>query len=202
MKQVNLQKTLNFTNVLYAFERTARSVRVPETNRVENDAEHSYLLAMLGWYLVDTLGLSLDKTKVFQYALAHDLTEVYAGDTAAFGKGNGVTKDTRTTKEERERAALQKIHSEFSEFTSLAQTIEEYEKHNDAESKFVYALDKLVPIFGGFMQNGRDWKEFEITFDDVKKYKANKIQSDPVVYALYEQIMELMDKDRLHYFIS
>ena len=202
MDNQRLTKTLEFSKLIHAFQRTLRSVRVPETDRLENDAEHSYLLATLAWYIIDTFQLSLDKQKVFEYALAHDMVEVYAGDTAAFGKGGGVVTDNRSTKKEREAKALSRIKESFPEFQAFTKAMETYDQQSDNESKFVYALDKLVPIIGGYAQDGRDWREHNISFDDVLNYKTDKIKADANIYSLFEELMSLLQKDKARYFRS
>jgi putative hydrolase of HD superfamily len=196
----SLQKIITFSELLHAFERTERAVRVPGTERLENDAEHSYTLATLAWYLIETLNLSLNKEKVFEYALAHDMPEVYAGDTPAFGRGGNAVSDTRPTKKEREEKALAILKERFPEFPSFTETIERYEEQKDDESKFVYALDKLMPMFGGYAQEGRDWKENSISFEDIATYKIDKIKSHPEIYKIFEGLMTLLEKDQKRFF--
>ena len=194
--QKETKEIIKFTELLIAFQRTERSVMVPGTDRFENDAEHSYLLATLGWYLIDTLGLDLDKKKVFEAALSHDLVEVYAQDTPAFSHDEKI----KSSKTEREQDARKKIIAEFPKFTGLHDAMEKYEKRSDKENSFVYALDKLAPILCGFCQDGRDWKRQNISFEQVFEYKRDKIMANEHVYRLFEEIMAHMDKDRKKYF--
>jgi putative hydrolase of HD superfamily len=81
-----LSELLNFSKILNAFQKVERVVRVPQSEKRENDVEHSYQLAMLAWYLADSNGLSLDKNLLLRYALVHDFVEVYAGDTPVYSK--------------------------------------------------------------------------------------------------------------------
>ena len=192
------KETVEFAKLLIAFQRVERAVMVPGTDRHENDAEHSYLLAMLGWYLIDTLKLDLDKKKVFEAALAHDLVEVYATDTPAFSKDEKI----KASKQMREEEAKKKIAAQFPAFHGLHEAMERYEKRADKESVFVYALDKLAPIICGMSQDGRDWKRQDISFDQVFEYKRSQIEADKDVYALFQEIMTFMDKDRKKYFNS
>src|SRR6185369_777116 len=80
-----------------------RLVTMPESERLENNAEHSFHLSLLAWYIVKKHRLKLDMAKVLSYCIVHDLVEIYAGDTFVFD-------DKRVTdKVEREAAALVRI---------------------------------------------------------------------------------------------
>jgi putative hydrolases of HD superfamily len=192
----SFDQSIAFSQLILAFQRVERRTHVPKTDRWENDAEHSYALAMMAWYLVDSLELSFDKKKIFEYALAHDFVEVYAGDTWSFGDGSG----SKKSKKEREAAAQQRIAFEFPEFKDLHQTIELYEQQPDEEARFVYALDKIMPILAGFAQEGRDWKDLGVSFKEVYEYKKEKIASQKEVFALFQELMALIDKNRAKYF--
>lgn len=61
--------------------------RVPRYNdeRRENDAEHSFMLALIAGELAQTLyPATLDAGLVSQYAIVHDLIELETGDVATF----------------------------------------------------------------------------------------------------------------------
>ena len=139
----SLQNILQFMQFLIKFQHIERIAYVQGFDRGENDAEHSYQLAMLARFVVTDNTLDLDIHKVLMYALVHDLVEVHAGDTFAFTKDETL----RASKKEREGAALEQIKKDFPQFTSLTDAIQNYEDKIDPESKFVYALDKIIPDF-------------------------------------------------------
>jgi putative hydrolase of HD superfamily len=182
--------------LLHAFQRVERVAHVPQKDRRENDVEHSYLLVMLAWYLADSLSLSLDKDKVLQYALAHDLVEVYAGDTYAFTDDE----KERSSKHQREHDAQRRIKKEFPEFADLHDVIEHYEARDDKESQFVYTVDKLIPMITNYVQDGRTWKEMDLPFDRAMDQKRERIGDEPYIRELLEQLIALIEKDRLKYF--
>jgi putative hydrolase of HD superfamily len=196
MTEPNAQRAISFMELLHAFQRVERVAHVPKKDRRENDVEHSYLLAMLAWYLVDSLKLSLDKNKVLRYALAHDLVEVYAGDTYAFTDDE----KERNSKHQREHDAQLRIKKEFSEFADLHDVIEHYEERGDKESQFVYTVDKLIPMITNYVQDGRTWKEMDLPFDRAIGQKRERIGDEPYVRELLEQLITLIEKDRLKYF--
>src|SRR3989338_7365904 len=189
MKHPDATRTAAFIRLLHAFQSIERVAHVADLSRRENDVEHSYFLAMLCWYLCDTLQLKFSKEKVLTYALAHDLSEVYAGDTYIFDH------EALKTKKEREEHARIRIEKEFSEFEDLHRTIETYENQNDPEAHFVHAIDKILPILINYVQGGHTWKEMRIAPHDIFAHKRNKIGEQTEARALLEQIIALIGDD-------
>lgn len=138
-----LDKLLQFTKLLNEFRAIERMIPVQGTSRFENDTEHSYDLAMLAWYIVSSAKMPLDHDKVIRYALVHDFLEVYAGDTYIYSKDAAHL----ASKHDRETMAIVKLRETLTEFPDLHQTINAYEARQDAESRFVYALDKISLFF-------------------------------------------------------
>ena len=131
---------LNFIKLSHAFQQTKRSIYATGEDRMEHDAEHSYQLTMVAWYLISAEKLDLDINVAIKYALAHDIVEVYAGDTPNFGEGV----ELKETKVKREEEALHKLAREFPEFPDLITLIARYEKKEDEESRVIYYLYKFL----------------------------------------------------------
>jgi len=196
MTEPNAERTISFMELLHAFQQIERVAHTPKKDRKENDVEHSYLLAMLAWYIADSLALPLDKDKILKYALAHDLVEVYAGDTYAFTDDE----NEMNSKPQREHEAQVRIKKEFPEFGDLHATIEKYETKADKESRFVYAVDKLAPVITNYIQDGHTWKVVDLPFERAVSNKRRRIGDEPYVRELLEQIIALIEKDRSKYF--
>ncbi len=184
-----LSDLIKFSELLNQFRLVNRKVLVNGENRYENDVEHSYQLTMLAWYIVSSSPINLDLTKVLRYALAHDLVEVYAGDTFAFTDN----KELRDSKEQREHEAAERIKKEFPEFQELHQMIEGYEKRKDKESKFVYALDKLQPTIQIYADNGRSWQEASLSLERIFE-KGEKMAISPEVKEWFDELCELLSR--------
>lgn len=184
-KQPDIQSILGLQDLLIRFRNIPRMVYMPESDERENDVEHSFFLAVMGWQLADQIDPSLDTGKIVHYALVHDLVEVYAGDTFAFGEG-------ADTKEAREAEALERIESEFPEFPSLTETIHEYEKKEDPESRFVYALDKMLPAIMETFSQGRVWREEGITYEQVHEYDSTKTAVSKEIQPYFESLHEYL----------
>ena len=69
-----------FVALTHKVQGVKRTNLAPDGERRENDAEHSFQVAMVAWYLVDALNLKLNRVRLLQYALVHDIAEVYAED--------------------------------------------------------------------------------------------------------------------------
>jgi 5'-deoxynucleotidase YfbR-like HD superfamily hydrolase len=71
--------------IILPFYHVKRDMPLPAgERRWENDAEHSWSVALLACALAPEVDPQLDLGKIAQYAIAHDLVEVYADDTSTF----------------------------------------------------------------------------------------------------------------------
>lgn len=183
------ESLIDFIEFTHEFRGIYRVARTPYADRYENDVEHSYQLAMVAWYLIDSDKLKLDKGLCLMYSLAHDLVDVYAGDTYFLD-----TKKAKS-KHKREKEALVKIKKRFPKFKSLVKIIENYEKREDAESKFIYALDKIIPPIQIYLEKGKLWHEKELSFSDVLKNKNPKIAVSKSVDKYWQQLLKDITKN-------
>jgi putative hydrolases of HD superfamily len=180
------EQLVDFIRFTHEFQEVIRVARPPYRDRFENDAEHSYQLAMVAWFLIDQEKMKLDKERCFMYALAHNLVEIYAGDTYFLDNAKGTSKHTR------EKDALKKIQKRFPRFKVLADTISAYEKKADKESKFIYALDKIIPPIQIYMEEGKLWKEMKVAADELFRNKDGKIAVSPDIDAYWQELRLLL----------
>jgi len=186
-----MENILNFIKLTHKFQKIERRIKVAGEDRNENDFEHSYQLAMLAWYIVDTQNLSLDKNLIMKYALVHDFVETYAGDTYFYA-----SEEERISKGKREEEAMIKINGEVSEFNEFNKIIFQYQNKSDEESKFIYALDKIIPILNIYIDGGRTWKLNNITFDMIVEGKSKKVKEPEIINKYFEKIVEMLKKDK------
>lgn len=182
-----LQDTLAFIRTTCQFQAVERAILIPGQDRWENDAEHSYQLVMLAWYLIEKYHFKLDKDEVLKLALVHDWVEIHAGDTFFYA-------DTKTlaSKKAREAEAMEKLKQQFPDFPSLHNTIERYENLESPESRFVYALDKVIPILNIYLDGGRVWRKMNISLDTLHAAKRDKVTVSPEVKPLYDELVSLL----------
>lgn len=102
--------------------------------QVESVADHSYGVALLAWLLCPE---ALDRQRVLELALIHDLAEVVTGDLTP---SDGVPAEA---KKQQERGALAELLSCFTAQPRALELLEEYHREATAEARFVKAVDKL-----------------------------------------------------------
>ena len=181
----SLESLLQFVHFTHLTHKVERVARIPGETRYANTVEHSYQLTLLAWYLIEKERLPLNKDLVIKYALVHDLVETYAGDTYAHGT------EGKDSKVQREHEAQKRIAVEFPEFKDLHTYIEAYELKQDPESRFVYALDKLIDPVNIYLENGKLWHEKKVTLQEVLDYKTEKIAVDPTVSKYFTELVVL-----------
>lgn len=154
--------------------------------RRENDAEHSFSLAMAAALLAEYSNEPVDITKVMKTVLIHDAVEIYAGDTYCYDS-EGVK-----TKQEREKAAADRIFAilpedQAGEYRALW---EEFETGNTAEARFSAALDRIQPLLLNYSRGGISWKEHSVRSGQVRgRFDGIKSGSDEIA-ELAEEIID------------
>lgn len=159
---------------------------------LENDAEHSYHLAMIVFTFSEDFP-NLDIKKCLEFALIHDLVEIYAWDTPVFWKDE-------ISKEEREKQALIDFEKKYKEpLPHVIDLLKEYESHNSPEARFVYSLDKIQPIIQVVMEWWKSWSEYKIDFDKIKKRQYSKIYSEFGLEKILDIYFERAERDNIIY---
>ena len=169
-----LEKYLRFIREverLKSVERTAWTT----SGRRESTAEHSWRLA---W---------LDRLRVLQLALVHDLGETYDGDIPAVAQGDPAAK------ERVERAAVERLAGCLPEGAGreLRGVWEEYEACRTPEAKLVKALDKAETILQH--NQGQNPSGFDYEFN--LGYGAEWFRADEML----QRLRGLLDADTLRH---
>lgn len=188
----NVNKLLNFIKLTNDFKKIERDIPQSSSFSKENDAEHSYQLAMVCWYIATTENSGLDIEKVLKYSLIHDLPEVYAGDTPLYTYDDNYLK----TKKNREAESALRIRNEFPDFLEMHACIEKYESLEDEESRLVYAVDKVLPIFFIFSDKGHAWKTHRIDIETLIEKNKDRIAVSGIAERYFYSIIEEIKKDK------
>ena len=182
-----IDRVIELQKLLLQFRAIKRMIYLPgKLSQKENDVEHSYDLAMASWFLAEYFP-ELNKDKIIRMCLAHDLTEVHAGDTFAYGQAKHIA-----SKQERERIAADKLAVDWKDFPDLHATIEEYEARSSREACFVYALDKIMPALMNLLGDGYAWHKHHITLADFRAEKEHKVAHSPEILGYYHQLYDLL----------
>jgi putative hydrolase of HD superfamily len=184
----DINRLVEFQKLLLTFGSIDRTVYLPPTFEVaENDVEHSFSLAMLSWFLAPHFP-NLDTSKLIQLCMAHDILEVYCGDTFSF--------DDHAIKgqKKREASAVKQLKEEWADFPALTESIDEFEASETAEAKFVHALDKLQSALMDYLNKDQAWHKLGITFEKWVNAKDKAIFVSPEVTGYYEQLKDILTK--------
>jgi 5'-deoxynucleotidase YfbR-like HD superfamily hydrolase len=155
------------------FAGVTRTVKLGTRDAYESDAEHSYQVGLIAWYLAEKLNLGAKRGKILEYALVHDLVEVYAHDTDPHRH----SEKFQQTKAAREQQALARIKSDFLDFPSLSENIANYEKHEDIESRLVYIVDKILPVINTYLSHHTYYIDNNVSFEKWQSWLREKISN-------------------------
>jgi putative hydrolases of HD superfamily len=187
-----LEQQFSFLREIDKAKQIFRQNRIADGSRRENDAEHSWHLAMMALVLCEHAQQSIDILKVLKMVLIHDLVEIDAGDTFTAD----LSESTRQQTLEKERKAAKRIFAllpaeQAKEFLTLW---EEFEARETAEAKFATALDYLGGVFPNYHNQGGVWRDHKFTASYVKT-RNHPIQAIPQVWYYAEQLInELTQK--------
>ena len=186
-------KILGFLKEIEKFKYIERKVYSSDL-RPENDAEHSWHLAMFLILFEKDLPECLDMAKMLKLALMHDLVEVYSGDYFTFDE------EGRKNKKESEAKAAKKLFSQLPEdleedFTKL---FEEYEEQKTPESKMIKAFDKIQPLLLNILSKGKSWEDHKVSIEDINRVKRKFVEHDEFLLSLFGRLLkEAEDKGLL-----
>ena len=182
-----LKKQLDFILEVDKVKNIFRQTYLADGNRKENDAEHSWHLALMAVLLKEYSNEEVDLGKVIPMVLTHDLVEIDAGDTYAYDEKGAQTKDAR------ERKAAERIYGILPEdqgsyFRKLWDEFEEYES---ADAKFAHLLDNFQPFLLNDASNGLSWTEHGVHKSQVCKRNEKVPETSEIVW---NKMLEVMDK--------
>lgn len=144
-----------------------RKTRLFESDRRENDAEHSWHLAMMTLILSEHSNVPIDVLKVLKMVLIHDIVEIDAGDVFFYDK----TQNHDNRKEE--YAAAERIFGLLPEdqANELMAIWLEFEDCKTNEAKFARVVDRLEPLLQNASNEGGTWMEYDVRYDEVLNSK-------------------------------
>ena len=163
-----------------------RQTYLADGSRKENDAEHSWHLALMAALLAEHAREKIDVGRTMLMTLIHDLVEIDAGDTYAYDE------EGKKTKREREVKAATRIFNLLPEdqAAGLMELWEEFEAFETAESKFAHALDCIQPILLNDATDGRSWREHQVKKSQVLKRNARTAEGSEDIMELVEHILD------------
>ena len=171
MQTDNLLQQISFIKEIDKLKYIQRKTKLLNSDRHENDAEHSWHLAMMTIVLAQHSNKPIDVLKVLKMVLIHDLVEIDAGDTFLYD----TVKDH--TNSEQELIAAKRIFGLLpkEQAEELIAIWQEFEDGITDEAKFARSMDRFEPLLQNTSNNGGTWKEFNVPYHKVyDKKKAIK----------------------------
>lgn len=185
IKDEKLQKQIKFALVIDEMKNIFRRNLIIDGSRRENDAEHSWNLAMLAMLFEEYSTEKVNIERVLKIALVHDLIEVYAGDTFAYDvKGN-------EDKLQREIESANKLFGilDPEQGAEIRALWDEFEAKETAESKYANAIDRIQPLINNYMTNGHTWKEGDVHAPQILKRMDIIRTTTPALWPIVEGII-------------
>ena len=163
-----LEQQLQFILEIDKVKKIIRQTPLSDASRKENDAEHSWHIALMAYLLQEYVEEPVEVSKVMLMGLIHDLVEIDAGDTYAYDEEGAKTKD------ERERKAADHIFGMLPEDQGmyLKALWEEFEAYETAEAKYAHLLDNFQPLLLNDAAGGISWTEHQVKKSQI--YKRNE----------------------------
>ncbi len=187
----NLQKQVAFIKEIDKLKYIQRKTKLFNSDRPENDAEHSWHLAMMTIVLAEHSDRPIDVFKVLKMVLIHDLVEIDAGDTFIYDS----TKSHTNTEEE--LIAAKRVFGllpteQAEEFIAIW---EEFEEGMTDEAKFAKSMDRFEPLLQNTSNKGGTWAEFNVSYQKVYEKKKAIREGSTTIWTYAENLInESVDK--------
>ena len=173
---------LNQFRILNKLKSVYRVSKVGDRN--ESTAEHTWACLMLADYFLEKYDYNLDKKRVIDLLMYHDVMEIEAGDVSVYDN------EPAEQKKAREEKALQKLISSLTRehAARLKSLFHEYEESKTREAQFALAIDKFEPVIHN-LDYPKIWNEFNITERMIREKKEKYLKPFPEILALFNEIM-------------
>lgn len=181
-----LEKQMQFIIEVDKVKNIFRQTYLADGNRKENDAEHSWHLALMAVLLKEYSNEEVSLEKVIPMVLIHDLVEIDAGDTYAYDEAGKQTQRAREEKAaDRIFGMLPKDQGE--NFRALW---EEFDAYETPEAKFAHVCDNVQPLMLNHATDGKSWRERGIKRSQVEKRNSRVGESSQTMKTYIEEILD------------
>lgn len=192
----SIQRIAELQRLIADFAKVKRTNKLVDNSGRENDVEHSFGLALTCWFLAPHIAPDLDAGKILEYALVHDLVELYAGDTYFL-----VTPEGAADKKMRERKAFERLGKEWGhDFPALIKALASYEEKSEEECWFVYAVDKILPpLMINLYEKEKYYKQYKLTKEALFNKKRETIAKSKHVQIYLDRYLAWLE-DHDHFY--
>lgn len=183
-----LEQQIQFLVEIDKVKNIFRQTYLADGKRKENDAEHSWHIALMAFVLKEYVKEPIDVMKVMLMVLIHDLVEIDAGDTYAYDSVGAVDK------REREEKAADRIFGLLpkDQGSYFRELWEEFEAYETADAKYAHLLDNFQPILLNDASGGKSWAEHGVKKSQI--YKRNE-KVEETSDAVWQKIQAIVQKN-------
>jgi len=159
-----LQQQIIFILEIDKLKNIIRRLVLLDKSRNENDAEHSWHLAMIATVLAEYANANVNMARVIRMLLIHDIVEIDAGDTFLYDNTGFAD-----SKADRENKAADRIYQLLPDDigSELRSLWDEFEARESDDAIFAAAIDKLQPLLFNYFSDGGTWVQYNITATQV-----------------------------------
>lgn len=189
-----MKRQLDFILEIDKAKNIFRQTHLSGHGRNENDAEHSWHMAIMAYLLKEYANERVDISKVMMMCLIHDIVEIDAGDTYAYDA------EGLKTQKQREDRAKERIFSMLpdEQGRELMALFDEFEAYETPEAKFAHTMDNLQPLILNNSNEGGDWQEHNVTAEQVyTRQRQSHLGSEQLFSVIDSILQDNIQKGRL-----
>ncbi|WP_344930066.1 HD domain-containing protein [Saccharopolyspora gregorii] len=180
-----LREQLVFLAEVDKLKTVLRQSPLAAADRRENDAEHSWHLALMVSVLAEHSDEPIDVGRTVELVVLHDLVEIYAGDTPLYDDAG------RESQQEREEAAADRLFGllpadQAARFRGLW---DEFESRGSPEARFAKAVDRVQPLLLNWLARGGTWRTPGVTADTVRARKAVIGEASTPLWTMVQELI-------------
>ncbi len=151
----------------------------------ENNAEHSYQLALVAPAVAAEFYPSLDTGVVAEFSVVHDLLESIHGDVPTFM----ATDADLLRKEQQEAEAYEVLMASLPDHTACM--LERYHRQDEPEAVFVRFIDKLLPALGAATTEGTERFKNYFSIYSLAELRNGREERHEKLHQIFDEFHEL-----------
>lgn len=181
-----LRAQLRFILELDAAKSVLRRNYLSDGSRLENDGEHMWHVAVAAAVLAEHSDAPLDRARLIEMLLVHDIVEIDAGDTFVYDQA------AQADKAEREQRAFERIFGLLppDQRRHFRELWDEFEEKATPEARMAAAIDRILPLLLNRATDGISWRENGVTADRVRALNSQIARGSSGLWAAASATIE------------
>lgn len=171
---------------IYALKRVERQSHIED--RHESAAEHSWSCLMLAEFFISRIQQQVNRLKVFELLMYHDLVEIETGDEALHPA------KVKTDRSELELKAAEELRTRLPEpmGEKLWKLYNEFAEQKTIEARFARAIDVVDAVITG-LDSKKYWKGWTKEF--LVEHKEKYLTDFPEIRESFRNVLDYAEKE-------